>query len=379
MFKVLIAGDYCPQERVADMLLKQDFSFFDNIKEVVHGVDYSIVNLECPIVVGDVKPITKCGRALRTTADAVKSLKYAGFDCATLANNHFRDFGDEGCITTINELQKHNIDFVGGGCNLEEAQKILYKQINGKTLAIVNFCETEFSISTDSRAGSAPLDAVDNYNQITQARSNADYVLVIVHGGHEHYKLPSPRMQKLYRYFITIGADAVVNHHQHCYSGYEYFNNKPIIYGLGNLCFDKKIQRNTIWNEGYCAILQFNTSSVEITPIPYKQCNEAATVEILQGADNPQFIAHINKLNKIISDNDRLKAEFEKWCISRSPLIKTIFNSYHNRYLNGAANRGWIGRPASLREQILLFNYLVCESHRDITIGVLFKNLIKDE
>lgn len=377
--KIFVAGDYCPQERVADMLSMQDFSFFDNIKEVVKGVDYSIANLECPIVVGDVKPIIKCGRALRTNADAVKSLKYAGFDCVTLANNHFRDFGDEGCITTINELQKHNIDFVGGGRNLDEAQKILYKEINGKTLAIVNLCETEFSIATDTKAGSAPLDAVDNYNQITQARSNADYVLVIVHGGHEHYQLPSPRMQKLYRHFITIGADAVVNHHQHCYSGYEYFNNKPIIYGLGNLCFDKKTKRNTIWNEGYCAILQFNTNKVEITLIPYKQCNETPTVETIQGADKHHFEVHIEQLNKIISDKDQLKVEFELWCANRAPAIKTIFNSYHNRYLNGAASRGWISRPASREEQTLLFNYLVCESHRDITIDVLFKNLIKDE
>ncbi len=377
--KIFVAGDYCPQERVSDMLSKQDFSFFDNIKEVVHGVDYSIVNLECPIVVGDVKPITKCGRALRTTADAVKSLKYAGFDCATLANNHFRDFGDEGCITTINELQKHNIDFVGGGCNLDEAQKILYKQINGKTLAIVNFCENEFSIATDTKAGSAPLDAVDNYNQITQARSNADYVLVIVHGGHEHFQLPSPRMQKLYRHFITIGADAVVNHHQHCYSGYEYFNNKPIIYGLGNFCFDKKIQRNTIWNEGYCIILNFDGDKIDLTLVPYKQCDEKAVVEVLRESAKEYFNARVEELNKIISDEFLLKKEFEKWCANRASAIKTIFNSYHNRYLNGAARRGWIGHPASLKEQILLFNYLVCESHRDITIDVLFKNLIKDE
>ncbi len=44
MIKVLVAGDYCPYYRVADMLSKNDFSFFDNVRDVVSQADYSIVN-----------------------------------------------------------------------------------------------------------------------------------------------------------------------------------------------------------------------------------------------------------------------------------------------------------------------------------------------
>lgn len=51
-------------------------------------------------------------------------MKYAGFDCVTPANNHFRDYGDSGCKTTIDELNKQQIDYVGGCINLAEAQKI---------------------------------------------------------------------------------------------------------------------------------------------------------------------------------------------------------------------------------------------------------------
>lgn len=52
-----------------------------------------------------------------------------------------------------------------------------------------------------------------------------------MHGGHEHYQLPSLRMQETYRFFIDAGADVVVNHHQHCFSGYEIYNNKYIFMG----------------------------------------------------------------------------------------------------------------------------------------------------
>ena len=41
-------------------------------------------------------------------------------------------------------------------------------------------------------------------------------------------------MKETYRFFVDCGADAVINHHQHCYSGYEYYKDKFICYGLGN-------------------------------------------------------------------------------------------------------------------------------------------------
>lgn len=363
--KILIAGDYCPQGRVASMLSKKDYTFFDNIKEVICDVDYSIVNFECPIVEGDSKPIVKSGPALRTICASIDSIKYAGFDCVTLANNHFRDYGDDGCITTINELQKHNIDFVGGGCNLEEAQKILYKQIDGKTLAIVNFCENEFSIATDTQAGAAPLDAVDNYNQITEARRIADYVLVIVHGGHEHYQLPSPRMKKLYRHFVTIGADAVVNHHQHCYSGYEEYCGKPIFYGIGNFCFDWKGKRSSEWNRGYCVLLEFNNEiSYEICP--FEQCDDDLSVRLMTDNEKIKIDEDIRLLNNIILSDDELESYFEDFVRNNDNSIQTVFFSYHNRYLNAAANRKLLPRPSSLKEIVSCFNLLCCESHRDV-------------
>lgn len=371
MFKVLIAGDYCPNARIAQMVDKQDYVFFDQIKDVIKQADYSIVNFECPVVTEDVKPIEKCGPCLKTNPNAVDAIKYAGFNCVTLANNHFRDYGDNGCISTLNELNKQNVDYVGGGKNLHEAQQILYKEINGKKLAIVNFCENEFSIATANSAGAAPLDTVDNFHQITDARKNADYVLVIIHGGHEHYQLPSPRMKKLYRYFVELGADAVVNHHQHCFSGYEYYNGKPIVYGLGNFCFDGNRQRNSSWNEGYLATIDFSTAQPSLHITPYIQCNNEAAVNILDSDAQHLFNKRLSELNEIIQDDIRLQSYFNEWVKSRERWVYSLFNSYHNRYLNAAANRSWIPYPAPKKEIGAILNYISCEAHRDIVLDVL--------
>jgi len=371
--KILVAGDFCPRDRVATMIANKDYSFFDKIKDVVKDADYSIVNFECPVVDGYFEPIAKCGPALRTERNAVSAIKYAGFDCATLANNHFRDFGDGGCNQTLEELDTQGIDHVGGGKTLADAQRILYKVFEGQKIAFVNFCENEFSIATETTAGSAPMDTVDNYNQITEARANADFVLVIIHGGHEFYQLPSPRMKKLYRYFVTLGADAVVNHHQHCYSGYECFNGKPIIYGLGNFCFDWDGKRQSIWNEGYCVEIDTNTLTFKL--IPYRQCDDSAIVKPMEESDITTFNQQIAKLNAIIADDKLLHAEFENWVHTYTRYKIGIFAPYCHRYLDAAANRGWIPTKLSAKRASVLLNHIACESHREMSIRAITTKL----
>ena len=368
---IIVAGDYCPRYRIAEMLLNSDYSYFDEISDIIRSADYSIVNLECPICESDISPIVKCGPALKTNTNVVKSIKYAGFQCATLANNHFRDFGDIGCNNTINELANHLIDHVGGGNTLKEAQRVLYKDIKGERLAIINICENEFSIATETTAGAAPIDLIDNYHQILEAKSNAKYVLMIIHGGHEMYQLPSPRMKKLYRHYVDLGVDAVINHHQHCYSGYEYYKGKPIVYGIGNLCFGSPNEQISKWNEGYLVNILFCKEDVKINLTPYEQdCNK--TNARIAVSDNPSFHSKIKELNDIIADDDLLSVNFNKWIASCYKSKLSLFSSYHNRYLNAAASRGYIPRPASRRELVSLLNNIACESHRDISMAVLY-------
>ena len=69
-------------------------------------------------------------------------------------------------------------------------------------------------------------------------------------------------MMETYRFFIEVGADAVVNHHQHCFSGYEIYKNKPIFYGLGNFSFDG-IGSGDRWSSGYIVTLNFSGTEVE--------------------------------------------------------------------------------------------------------------------
>lgn len=369
--KILVAGDFCPQYRVAEKFEEGKYkAVLCEIRDIVSNADYSLVNFECPVTKGSERPIEKCGPNLQCSEKGLEAVKWAGFNCVTLANNHFLDYGSEGVENTLKLCEKYGIETVGGGKNLQEASKILYTEIEDKTLAIINCCEHEFSIATEDTAGSNPLNPIQQYYAIKEAKTKADYVLIIVHGGHEHHQLPSPRMQETYRFFVEAGADAVVNHHQHCYSGYEIYNEKPIFYGLGNFCFDDPNVSDGIWTEGLIICLNFEDTSVSFSIHPYTQCNREASVRLLE-ADT--YEARIRELNSIIVNESELKKETNCFYDIREDYYSDIFEPIRWRYFLGAKHRKWLPSLISKKRFLEASNYVMCESHRDILLHSFFK------
>lgn len=369
--KILIAGDFAPRCRVSQLIERKEYkSIFGNIRDfIIEENDYSIVNLESPIVLGNAKPIRKTGPNLKAPIEVLDAITYAGFNGVTLANNHFYDYGEVGVNDTIKSCISKHVDFVGGGSSIEKARKILYKNIANKKVAFVNFCENEWSIASDKNGGSAPLKLVDNYYDIVDAKKNADYVIVIVHGGKEYYQLPLPRMQKTYRFFVDIGADFVVNHHQHCFSGYEKYNGKYIFYGLGNFCFDADNKRNGMWNEGFLLQLIIE-DSISFKLIPYIQCNNIPQIEPMQDKKRDAFFHFIEELNTIISDEGKLEHEFFS-LVNENNRMLNFLEPYDNRILMALRSRHMLPSFLTRRKKDLILNLFRCETHRDVLLNLL--------
>ena len=61
MVKILVAGDLCPRDRGLQIVCSSEYiNHFNSVKCVINNVDYSLVNLECPIV-DTATPIKKQG------------------------------------------------------------------------------------------------------------------------------------------------------------------------------------------------------------------------------------------------------------------------------------------------------------------------------
>lgn len=369
---ILIAGDFCDNGRVTQKIHDGDYkSIFEDVKPIVRNADFSIVNFEFPIVQSNGQPIVKCGPNLKGQKESIDAIKYAGFNVCTLANNHVLDQGEECCLDTKRLLEESGIKTVGVGKDINAASTILYLEKSGERLAVINCCEHEFSIATEDGAGANPLNPIQQYHKILEARRNADYVLVIVHGGHEHYQLPSPRMKEVYHFFIDVGADAVVNHHQHCFSGYEEYNGKPIFYGLGNFCFDDTNVPIHTWHNGFLVAL--NTKERKYEVIPYKQFINGEQIVKLRGHDYEEFCKEIKNLNNIIISDLSLKKEYINYIEKDN--VTQMLEPYDGRISRALFRRGLLPSSLTTNRSIVILNYLMCESHLDKLIHSL-KNKI---
>ena len=245
------------------------------------------------------------------------------------------------------------------------------------TIAIINFCENVWSIAEEDSPGANPMDIIDNANQIKEAKATHDKVIVIIHGGHEYYNLPSPRMQKQYRFYADQGADIVIGHHTHCISGNEVYNGVPIYYSLGNFLFTKK-NLNEEWYTGLVLEVEISSDGIECQVHPVRQEKDGFRLSLLEGEDKKDVLERIKSYSSIISNEEMLDLKWNEFIDRQSRMYLNYWSplSYvKNRYLN-AAFRKLIGNMLNKKGASLFLNLVRCEAHRDLSSEVL-KNYIK--
>lgn len=368
--KILICGDFTTCGRGQEAV-NEKTALSPEVVNIVKSADVSIVNLEAPVADISDRKLEKHGPNLRTDASTVAYLKECGFTHVTLANNHFYDYCDAGVAKTLAALNANEIGYVGAGRTPEE----FHKPLNIEDVVILNYCEHEFSVHEPM--GCNPLNPIQAYYDITKAKSEGKRVIVIVHGGHEGYNLPSPRMVEIYRYFIDCGASIVLNHHQHCYSGWEEYNDGKIFYGLGNFFFDDHRparQRNEIWNSGYMVELEIEKSESNARLIPYNQCKSEAQVELMNDKDANLFMEDMEKKNLIIHNQEDLESNFTQFCNQSRRFRIAQLSPYSNRILQAICRRGFLPSFVDKWKKVALLNVIRCESHRDVMMKALSEN-----
>lgn len=371
----LITGDtYLGGGRVRKLAEENDADkLFGDFLQLMKDSDLSITNLESPIIDQGLS-IDKTGPALKSSVNSAQILNTAGIDLVTLANNHIMDYGDEGLRSTLETCKALGINYTGAGENYDKASEPYIFEKNGIKIAVLNVAENEFGTTNGTHPGCHPLNPVQNFYSINDVREEVDHTIMIVHGGHEYYNLPSPRMKQTYRYFIDAGASAVIGHHTHCFSGHEIYNGKPICYSLGNFLFDnEKLNSSNIkpWHQGLICELKISKSNIETRYLPYVQNFKNEGIRNMVSEEHEHFSGKISELNNTINDDAILQARFKNYCKISKRLYSSYLEPHSNRLLHALRNRGFFPSLLSKRKKLLLLNLTRCESHRDVLIEIL--------
>lgn len=375
--KILLVGDYCPIGRNKELLeLKKNEDVFGVVNKFTKEADISIANLEGPLTNSN-NYIEKTGPNIKADPSFLRPLKDVGFDIVTLANNHIMDYGEEGLKSTIRVCEKEGIRFVGAGENIKKARQPLLLNLNDKKIAIINIAENEFCAAETDKYGANPLNVITNHYDIQKAKKENDYVFVISHGGREHYQLPSPNLRERYRFFIDSGADAVIGHHTHCYSGFEYYNEKPIFYSLGNFIFDYKNKyQKGLWTQGYGLMLKIKKDNIDFDLIPFNQGRKLKSkLEFLTKKERIIFDTKIEELNSIIVNDELFRLAWLNYLETQKRSYKAnLF--IQNKYIRTLIARGLLPELYfhSKKHKTLLLNLFRCETHREIMIDILNEN-----
>lgn len=205
--------------------------FFQNVRSLFENDDLTIVNLEGPLTTSDDK---RSGRKFnfRGDPDYVNILSGSSVEICNVANNHALDYGESGFAETVEVLHEAGIGASG-------FSEVYMEEIKGVRVCSLGFTEWAYSEEQIEQA-------------VSLARKNCDLLLVSIHWGDERVYEPLERQRKLGRAIIDAGADIVIGNHSHVYGGVELYNDKYIIYSLGNFCFGG----NTNPSDKDCTIFQ---------------------------------------------------------------------------------------------------------------------------
>jgi poly-gamma-glutamate capsule biosynthesis protein CapA/YwtB (metallophosphatase superfamily) len=233
---------------VGDMMLGTDYpenhlpdddgiSFLADVAELLRAPDLTIGNLEGVLMDGGT-PRKECQNPhacylFRTPARYARYLVDAGFDVMSLANNHARDFGEDGRSASMRNLAAAGLAHTG------REGDFAFLQTKGLKVAVLGYAVTlNSNLVLDYEIAAATVSEIAAEN---------DIVIITFHGGAEGTdttRLPFAEetyfgemrgdVVRFARLMVDAGADLVVGHGPHVVRGMECYKDRLIAYSLGN-------------------------------------------------------------------------------------------------------------------------------------------------
>jgi poly-gamma-glutamate synthesis protein (capsule biosynthesis protein) len=116
---------------------------FQGLLELLGSVDVAFTNFETVISRYRGSPVVESGGGNQSADPTVaRDLQRMGFNLTAFANNHTLNYGEEGCLATIEALQALEFVFAGAGRNLFEARMPAFLDTPAGRVGLMACCST---------------------------------------------------------------------------------------------------------------------------------------------------------------------------------------------------------------------------------------------
>lgn len=221
-----------------------DASYFAaNIKDFLSSKDYTHTSNEASF------SNSATSDNICSKPGMIDALTAIGLDVVELTGNHNQDCGDEAAKETIDIYKERDIQVFGGGKTAAEAAEPAIIDAKNAKISLLGYNLSTGGYTTDDTPGANFYTTEKAKTDIEAAKAQGDFVIVDV----QFYECseydtstentacdaPVAGQTELFHEISDLGADIVVGTSAHQPQIFEFYNNKPIFYGLGNLFFDQ--------------------------------------------------------------------------------------------------------------------------------------------
>lgn len=229
---------------------------YEPFKEEIESADIAAVNAETVLV--DNESMVSGYPSFGSPVSSGQALVSAGFDVISCANNHIADKGIGALDFTRDFYDSNGVTCIGIQKSTDKAYRG-YELIsrNGMTIALFSYTYGT-NVGDVSEKYSAAVhylprnEEEEQYrlNELKDARSKADIVIVFAHWGDEYSKEVRKEQRRMAQLFAKGGADVVIGTHPHVVQSVEKLKRPDggetvVYYSLGNFRADQWRDKDT--------------------------------------------------------------------------------------------------------------------------------------
>jgi poly-gamma-glutamate capsule biosynthesis protein CapA/YwtB (metallophosphatase superfamily) len=232
-----------------NVLIEKGYEHFGkNFEAILNAGDKVFANLECAITDIPESPLAGTNKKhlySAREAETINALKKLNISALILSNNHSVDYGKAGLIDTLTALDNAGIEYIGAGRGEKEATqaKIYSFPCGNKTFKTAISGLYNYGVLSDGYGfyakndipGVNRLDNAKLKTEITKCKLENEEIFFIAspHWG-PNYVWRTFGQQQMGEGLVKAGADLVVGHSAHMIQELEYYNEKLILYSIGN-------------------------------------------------------------------------------------------------------------------------------------------------